>query len=187
MSVASMLLATICLGGCSTLSGDTPEPTVNVNEAVKQVDSILDGTVNAVRPQLKWRDGPARISERRNSFTNKANGEADVSRYRYVRTKVSKAKLNGLLAAITKYWNKEGFKASTSNPREPSLSGKAEDGRFAKFSMSSFGDVEFYVSVGALSSERSGDIKGEEGDQFPEAPNGGPDYTPDVQDSYWSK
>ncbi|MFF2812087.1 hypothetical protein ACFVT2_33910 [Streptomyces sp. NPDC058000] len=104
-----------------------------------------------------------------------------------MRTKVSKAKLNELLTDITKYWSKEGFKISTSNPREPSFSGKTEDGRFAKFSMSSFGDVEFYVSAGALSSERSGDIKGKEGDQFPKAPNGGPDYTPDLQDSYWSK
>lgn len=187
LPVASVMLVTSCLGGCSALPGGTAEPTINANQAVSQVDSTLDGTVNAVRPELKWRDGPAQISERRNSFTNKANGEVDVSRYRYVRTKVSKARLNELITNIAKYWSKEGFKISASNSREPSLSGKAKDGRFAKFSMSSFGDIEFYVSVGALSSERSGDIKGEEGDQFPQAPNGGPDYTPDVQDSYWSK
>ncbi|MCZ0971299.1 hypothetical protein O1L55_06950 [Streptomyces albulus] len=181
------MLATSCLGGCSALPGDTTEPTINANQAVKQVDSILDGTVEAVRPQLKWRDGPAHRSERRNSFTNKANGEVDVSRHRYVRTKISKAKLTKLATIVAKHWSEEGFKISFSKTREPSFSGHTEDDRFAKFSMSSFGDVEFYASVGALSSERSGDIEGEEGDQFPDAPNGGPDYTPDVRDPYWSK
>ncbi|WP_274914695.1 hypothetical protein [Streptomyces sp. WZ-12] len=104
-----------------------------------------------------------------------------------MRTKISQKKLTELLATVTKHWRKEGFKIAASNPREPSISGKTADDRFAKFSVSSFGDVELYASVGALSSERSGDVKGEEGDHFPGAPNGGPDYTPDVRDPYWSK
>ncbi|MFJ5677606.1 hypothetical protein [Streptomyces sp. NPDC093097] len=186
-AVAGALISTGFIGGCSVLPGGSPDPTINVDQAVKQVDSILDDTVETVHPQLKWRDGPARRSERRNPFTNKANGEVNVGRYRYARTKVSKTKLPELLATITKHWSMEGFKTIASNPREPSLSGNTKDGRFVKFSVSSFGDVELYASVGALSSESSGDIKGEEGDQFPQAPNGGPDYTPDMRDSYWSR
>ncbi|MFI0712797.1 hypothetical protein ACH4SK_19555 [Streptomyces inhibens] len=186
LAVAVAVLSSTFLGSCSLLRGDNPEPTVNVKQAIKRVDSVLDETLKAVHPRLKWRDDPAHLSERRNSFTNTADGEVRVGRERHVRTKISKAKLNELLTIVDKHWRKEGFKTKLLNPREPSISGTASDGCIVNFSVSGFGDVSIAASVGAVSDAPSGDIEGEEGDDFPKSPEGGPDYTPDVRDPYWS-
>ncbi|MFI7090623.1 hypothetical protein [Streptomyces lydicus] len=186
MVAAGAVLASGCLSGCSVLRDD-PEPTINVEQAVKRVDTVLDGTFGAIHPRLKWREGPAHMSEQRNSFTNTADGEVSVDRDRYVRTKFSKAKLKELLTVVYKHWAKEGFKLRDSNPREPSMSATAADGRIVSLKVGGVGDVRIGASVGALSDGPSGDIYGEEGDKFPKAPNGGPDYSPDVRDPYWSK
>ncbi|MFI0785620.1 hypothetical protein ACH4Q6_08505 [Streptomyces lydicus] len=183
---ACAVVASNFLSGCSVLRDD-PEPKVNVNQAVKQVDAILDKTFDAIHPRLKWREGPAHMSERRNSFTNTADGEVSVDRDRYVRTKFSKAKLKELLTVVYKHWAKEGFKLRDSNPRESSMSATASDGSIVSLEVSGFGGVRIGAGVGALSDGPSGDINGEEGDNFPKAPDGGPDYTPDVRDPYWSK
>ncbi|MFC9236060.1 hypothetical protein ACFTZK_06290 [Streptomyces decoyicus] len=185
--VAGVALASVCLGGCSFMRGDDPEPTVKVNQAVKRVDSVLDDTVQAVLPRLTWRDGPVRTTERRNSFTNTANGELTVGRTRHVRTKVAKQKLAELLKVVDKHWRRAGFKIGQAHAEVPSLSGTAPDGCTVKFSVSGFGEVRFDAGVGAISPGDGFHLDGEEGDTFPKAPNGGPDYTPDVQDPYWSK
>ncbi|MFF4603710.1 hypothetical protein ACFY12_13360 [Streptomyces sp. NPDC001339] len=158
-----------------------------MEQAVKQVDSLLNETFKMVSPRLKWRDDPAHMSQRRNSFTNKSDGEVRVGRQRHVRTKISKAKLTKLLAVVENYWRGEGFKITMLDPREPSISGKRSDGCVVNLSVTGFGDVSIAASVGALSDGPSGDVEGEEGDKFPEAPGGGPDYTPDAPDPYWSK
>ncbi|GAB7032388.1 hypothetical protein JCM4914_38490 [Streptomyces platensis subsp. malvinus] len=187
MAAASVVLVPSLLCGCSVLGESDPDPTLNVDQAVKRVDSVLDDTLHAVRPRMKWRDGPAHMSERRNSFTNMSNGEVSVYRDRYVRTKISKPKLKELLTVVYKHWAKVGFKLRDSNPREPSISATAADGRIVTLKVGGAGEVYIGASVGALSDGPSGDILGEEGDKFPEAPSGGPDYTPDVRDPYWSK
>ncbi|MFE1769745.1 hypothetical protein [Streptomyces sp. NPDC059008] len=183
----SVVLGSTLLGGCSIWGGDDPEQTINVKQAVKQVDSILDGTFKAVHPRLQWRDEPAHMSERRNSFTNTANGEMSVGRERHVRTRISKAKLTELLTDVDKYWRREGFKITLLNPREPSIMGERSDGCTVNFSVTGFGDVAISAGAGAQADLVSGDIEGEEGDKFPKAPNGGPDYAPDLRDPYWSK
>lgn len=185
--VVGVVLASACLDGCSFIQEDDPEPTMKVGEAVQRVDSVLDDTVKAVRPRLEWRDGPVRTTERRNSFTNTANGELTVGRTRHLRTKVSKRRLAELLNMVDKRWTSAGFKMGQVHAEVPSLSGTASDGCTVKFSMSGFGEVRFDAGVGAVSPGEGFHLDGEEGDIFPKAPDGGPDYTPDVQDPYWSK
>lgn len=182
-----LVLTSAALGGCSLLPAGEPEPTINAQQAVKQVDSVLDENFKAIRPRLKWRDDAAHMSERRNSITNQATGEVRVGRTRYVRTKVSKGRLAELLSVVRTRWTKEGFKVNEVDRRDPSISGESPDGCIVNFSVDGFGAVEISASVGALSDDPSGDIEGEEGDTFPKAPDGGPDYTPDMRDPYWSK
>ncbi|MEU6326253.1 hypothetical protein ABZ851_03015 [Streptomyces sp. NPDC047049] len=187
LAVVGVVLASACLDGCSFSREEDPEPTMKVSEAVKRVDSVLGDAVKAVHPRLKWRDGPIRTTERRNSFTNTANGELTVGRTRHLRTKVSKRKLAELLTVVDKRWRAAGFKMGQMHAEVPSLSGTASDGCTVKVSMSGFGEVRFDAGVGAVSPGEGFHLDGEEGDTFPKAPDGGPDYTPDVQDSYWSK
>ncbi|MCZ1018357.1 hypothetical protein [Streptomyces noursei] len=185
-AAVNVALASTCLAGCSALPGGDPDPTLNPNQAVKRVDAVLDDTFKTVRPELKWRDGPIRTTEGRNSFTNTSNGELTVGRTRYVRTKVSKEKLSELIKAVDTHWRREGFKVGELNPERPSLSATAPDGCTIKLSVGGVNNVYFDAGVGAISPGRGFQVKGEEGDKFPKAPNGGPDYTPDVRDRYWS-
>ncbi|MGW1377084.1 hypothetical protein ACWD6P_22850 [Streptomyces sp. NPDC002446] len=182
----SAVLVSGCLGGCSVLRSD-PEPTMNVNQAVKRIDAVLDGTFKSIRPRIKWRDGPAEARVRKNSFTNTDNGEVSVGRTRYVRTKVSKAKLTELMETVRSEWTTSGYEIGEVHSQEPTFSGTAPDGCIIRFGVTGFGSVKFSVSVGAVSPGTGGPVKGEEGGKFPKAPNGGPDYTPDVRDPYWSK
>ncbi|MEU9122511.1 hypothetical protein AB0C96_22060 [Streptomyces sp. NPDC048506] len=185
--VAAVVLASGASSGCSILSADDPEPKMHVNEAVKRVDAVLDDTFDAIRPKLKWRDGPAKISEGRNSFTNTANGEVTVGRTRYVRTKVSKAKLTELVKAVAGHWRGAGFKVGEMRPAGPSFSATAPDGCTIDFSVGGYDNISLSAGVGAISPGYGDEIEGEEGDKFPKAPNGGPDYAADVRDPYWSK
>ncbi|MFH8678990.1 hypothetical protein [Streptomyces lydicus] len=104
-----------------------------------------------------------------------------------MRTKVSKGKMAKLLSVVDRTWRAAGFKIVQARPKLPSLSAAAPDGCIVKFSVGGFGQVRFDAGVGAISPGRGFHVEGEEGDTFPKAPNGGPDYTPDVQDRYWSK
>ncbi|MGW1377085.1 hypothetical protein ACWD6P_22855 [Streptomyces sp. NPDC002446] len=184
--VAGVMLVSGCLGGCSVFRGDDPER-ANVKQAVKQIDSVLDDTFKAIRPRIKWREGPAHVSERRNSFTNTANGEVGVSRKRYVRTKVSKAKLTELIKDIYAQWRAAGYEIGEMIPQGPSFSATAADGCVINFRVGGYGNISISASIDVPSDAVSGDIRGEEGDKFPKAPDGGPDYAPDVRDPYWSK
>ncbi|MFH9246038.1 hypothetical protein [Streptomyces lydicus] len=186
MTVGLVMIVSGCLGGCSVL-WDGPEPASNVKQAVKRVDSALDDTFKAIHPRLKWREGPAESSENRNSFTNTANGEVSVGRSRYVRTKVSKVKLTELMKAVYGHWRAAGYKMGEVHAVGPSFSGTASDGCVLRFSMGGYGNISVSAGMDAVSSAVGGPIEGEEGDKFPEAPNGGPDYAPDVRDPYWSK
>ncbi len=160
---------------------------MHVGQAVKRIDLALEETFATVRPHLKWRDGPAKMNERRNSFTNTADGEVSVGRTRYVRTSLSKAKLAELAERVEKHWRAVGYKIGDVHSSEPAFSGTASDGCIIKFAVGGSGNVYFYAGVGAISPGYGGEVEGEEGDRFPKAPNGGPDYTPDVRDPYWSK
>ncbi|MGG2464441.1 hypothetical protein ACO0M4_32560 [Streptomyces sp. RGM 3693] len=164
------ILALSSLSACSTLRGGEPEPTIGVPQAVKQVDSLLDKIFKAVQPNLKWREGPAHMSEVKNSFTNKPTGEVHVGRHRYVRTKISEKKMTELLTAVSEHWKKERFEISSSNSRAPSLSGKASDGRVVGFTVGGAGDVDISAGIGALSDGPSGDIEGEKAISFPRLP-----------------
>ncbi|MGG7572767.1 hypothetical protein [Streptomyces sirii] len=183
---ASVMLVFGCLGGCSAFRGDDHDR-ANVKQAVKRIDSVLDDTFKAIRPRIKWREGPAHISAHRNSFTNTANGEVGVGRKRYVRTKVSKLKLTELIKAVYKHWWAAGYEIGEMNTRRPTFSATAADGCVINFSVGGYGNISVSASVDVSSDAVSGDIWGEEGDKFPKAPNGGPDYAPDVRDPYWSK
>ncbi|WP_405743256.1 hypothetical protein OG422_14735 [Streptomyces sp. NBC_01525] len=184
-ALASIFSFTV-LSGCSLIpgSGDAAYPTVD--KALRRVDSVLDDTLTGIRPRVRWRDGPAHMSERRNSFTNDANGEMDVSRQRHLRTQVSQGKKKELLKIVSRRWEEKGFEAKEQNNGRPSLLSEASDGCIAKIDVGGSGDVYISVGVSAVSSGPSGDIAGEEGDSFPKAPSGASDYTPDLRDPYWS-
>ncbi|AIA07721.1 hypothetical protein DC74_7297 [Streptomyces noursei] len=51
------ILASSGLSACSVLHDGEPKANIGVPQAAKQVDSILDNTFKAVRPELKWREG----------------------------------------------------------------------------------------------------------------------------------
>ncbi|MFF9482839.1 hypothetical protein [Streptomyces sp. NPDC014733] len=173
--------------GCSLFPGSGNASYPTVGKALQRVDSVLNDTLSGVRPRLRWRDGPAHMSERRNSFTNEVNDAMDVSRQRHLRTQISQGKKKELLKVVSRRWEEKGFEVKEQDDGRPSLLSEASDGCIVKIDVGGSGDVYISAGVSAVSSGPSGDIAGEEGDSFPESPSGAADYTPDLRDPYWSE
>ncbi|MEU4848555.1 hypothetical protein [Streptomyces gilvosporeus] len=172
----SAFVASGFLAGCSA-------PSMEVDEAVKKIDAALDDTFAAVRPALKWRDGPARMSQHRNSFTNEEDGEITVSRDRYVWTKISKSKTIVLAKAVEKHWKAKGYDPEFVSRKGSFVEYETPEGISVTFEVR--GDVVLIVAAIADTKYpgHSGNI--DDGD----FPNGLGDIgpVPNVRDPYWSK
>ncbi|MFG2140338.1 hypothetical protein [Streptomyces sp. NPDC048650] len=175
IATASLFTSSGVLTGCSA-------PSMGVNEAVRKIDAKLAGTFASVGPPLKKSDGPARITEGANSFTNEPNGEGVVARTGYVRTKVSKARVVVLAKAVEKHWKAKGYELENASRKVPTFEYSTPEGVSLTFDVN--GDL---ITIGATVSDVEypghGDI--DDGD----FPNGLGDVgpTPNVRDPYWSK
>jgi hypothetical protein len=159
---------------------------MDAQNASRRIDALLNKTLTAVHPRLKWRDGPAEITQHMDSL-NEPTGAVTVSRARYVRNKVSKEKLQKLFAAVETSWKNAGYGIENVNRREPSCTGRTPDDLRISFSVGGNGNVYFGASADAKDPQISGDVlPGEEGDEFPEGQSG-PEIAPDVDDPYWSR
>ncbi|TSB19492.1 hypothetical protein [Streptomyces benahoarensis] len=184
--VAAVGLLTVSSGvsGCSIVPG---APDLTVTQAVRKIDSSLNGVFGAIHPRVKWREGPGGMDVHDNSFTNKPNGVVSVHRERYLRTKVSGRKLDKITEVVRDYLKKSGFELEEKFIRPHFVSAKSPDGLEVGFLVEGSGGISIGASVDAKSPGHGGDIEGEEGDKFPTAPDGGPDHAPDLYDPYWSK
>ncbi|WP_162596905.1 hypothetical protein [Streptomyces sp. NEAU-S7GS2] len=186
-TVAVFSLAACSLSGCS-VPGSDPEPAMDVYQASKRINALLDETFAGVHPRLKWRDGPAETSGQ-DDILGRPNGSVTVSRTRYVRNEVSKGMVKILYGAVEKHWEAAGYKIGDVNAKEPSFTGMTPDGFSIRFSVGASGNVYFDASSPSAKypGYSGGAVTGEEGDEFPKGSGGGRDVSPDVHDSYWSK
>ncbi|WP_399088641.1 hypothetical protein ACGH2B_14185 [Streptomyces sp. BBFR2] len=183
--MAGMLLACTGISGCSIISGT---PDLTVDQALRKIDSSLDGVFGAINPRVKWREGPGEMSMHENSITREPDGTVGVHRTRYLRTKVSERNLDRMTAIVRKYLKGSGYELEEAVVRPHFVSAKSSDGLEVGFSAEEDGRISIGGSVDAKSpGGHGGDIEGEEGDTFPTAPNGSPDHRPDLRDPYWSK
>ncbi|MFI1967338.1 hypothetical protein ACH429_25005 [Streptomyces pathocidini] len=156
-------------------------------DAAQRLDELLDDTTTAIRPKLKWRDGSTEVLQRNDAALNEPNGEATVSKTRYVRTKVSPAKLDRLLKSVADRWKESGYEVKDTAPKQPGFAGRAPDGFSVRCAVGGSGNIYFDAASSAVEDPGySGTVPGEKGDRIPKDPDGYPLLKPDVTDPYWS-
>ncbi|MFG2532692.1 hypothetical protein [Streptomyces sp. NPDC048516] len=158
---------------------------MDTSQASRRLNELLDSTFASVKPALKWRDGDTEVLQVNDSVSNQPNGKATVSKTRYLRTKVSKKRLGGLMGVIERHWKASGYKITNINPKVPSFVGLTSDGFSIRFSVGRPGNVYFDAASPSVEDPGfSGTLK--EGDKFPPDSDGDPNIMPDVHDPFWS-
>ncbi|MCX5398026.1 hypothetical protein OHA55_13685 [Streptomyces sp. NBC_00102] len=91
---------------------------MNMQEAADRADSILDSTIEAINPEVRWTHGPS------------TSGSCDVTRRRTVMTVISDVRRGSLLGVVDRFWRNEGYEIiSTRNDSEvPAVYARTIDG-----------------------------------------------------------
>ncbi|MFD5034400.1 hypothetical protein ACFWM0_28920 [Streptomyces sp. NPDC058405] len=146
---------------------------MDMQEAANRADSILDGTLDAIKPEVKWTHGETTA------------GSCDLSRRRTVMTVISEQRRGAFLGVIDRLWRKSGYEITSvnSNKEFPAIYAKSSDGFGMSLSIGGKGQAFFEVATPCV--EESAVAK-------PTVESNGPDYSggpvprPNVHDDFWS-
>ncbi|WP_432104634.1 hypothetical protein [Streptomyces sp. bgisy091] len=78
--------------------GGVGDERMNMQEAAERADSILDATVENIKPAVKWVHGETSV------------GSCDLSRRRAVITVISEQRRGGFLGIVERGWERAGFR-----------------------------------------------------------------------------
>ncbi|GAA3728783.1 hypothetical protein [Streptomyces tremellae] len=146
---------------------------MNMQEAAEQADRMLDGTLDAVRPPVRWTHRPT------------TTGTCDVWRRRAVMTEISPQRRGAFLGVVERYWRGAGYEiSSVRNSREfPAVYARSPDGFGISLTVGGRGQV--FLEAATPCVRHSGVPR-------PRTPANGPDYQggpvpwPNVRDDFWS-
>ncbi|MFF8645544.1 hypothetical protein [Streptomyces sp. NPDC015345] len=112
------VFATLSLAGCSVTNNTADTKTrstqtrMDMQEAADRADEILDTTMEAIKPSVKWdrnapRSGPCA------DFKNDSTGRGDVKQSRYVLTIISPERRGSFIGVVERHWKKNGYKITS--------------------------------------------------------------------------
>lgn len=115
------LAALLTVTGCGVLedSQDGSEKgseviDVNMREAAEQADLILDETLGAIQPGVRWGHGPT--SENAcNNTESESSGKGAVLRRIAVLTVISDERRGNFLGVVERYWKNRGYEVTSVN------------------------------------------------------------------------
>lgn len=125
LHAAAALLAGLALAGCGMVTHDSgsrkAKPNMDMKTAAQTADSILDKTLDAVKPRVQWAHG-----EPTDSLCDSSGAPADtssVTRRRTVTTIISDERRGAFLGLVERAWRNRGYKITGNNPnkRMPAL------------------------------------------------------------------
>ncbi|WTL47050.1 hypothetical protein OG310_16290 [Streptomyces sp. NBC_01497] len=76
---------------------------MDMQGAAEHADSMLDGTLRAIKPEVAWAHGVT------------TSGTCDVSRRRVVMTQISEQRRGAFLGVVDRYWRSAGYKITAVN------------------------------------------------------------------------
>jgi len=132
LRAATVLLCGALLAGCQSTGGSADaRPLVELGTARAGIDGLLDGTARAISPHLKSADDAFQSSEHAGA-DNRPDGTAQLTRHRYVLTKVAQSKQQKLLETVRDYWKAQGYRVNEieglSGGGVPSVSARTPEG-----------------------------------------------------------
>ncbi|MFF2330733.1 MULTISPECIES: hypothetical protein [unclassified Streptomyces] len=120
---------------------------MDMQHAGQRSEAILDGTLAAIRPPVKWAYGaPAEAAC--STGLNEATETTTVTRSRNILTVVSEQRRGNLLGLVQRYWEQQGFKVVSVNSDKdmPRIRARHADGFTVSLEVGSIGNVS--ISAG---------------------------------------
>ncbi|GAA2421002.1 hypothetical protein GCM10010421_02960 [Streptomyces glaucus] len=173
--------ATFALSGCSMVDRSTGSSSDNgekramnmtMQQAAERADSMLDATLDAIEPSVRWTHGASTA------------GKCDVSRRRVVMTIISKERMGNLLGLVQRSWEKSGYRIKSVNKDEkfPAIYAQSSDGFGIALTVGAERQVFFEATTPCV---KPSDVAA------PTASPNGPAYEypiprPNVRSDFWS-
>ncbi|MEU4351627.1 hypothetical protein [Streptomyces sp. NPDC023838] len=142
----AMLAAVTACGPDGAQSGQTKSDervrTMNMQQAGEGSENILDATLAAIQPPVKWAYG-APMQEACSTDLNEPTGKTTVTRSRNILTIVSPHRRGNLLGVVQRYWESAGFKVTSvrDDGSMPWLRASRADGFSVSLQVGSVGNV----------------------------------------------
>lgn len=146
---------------------------MNMQDAANRADGILDATLGAISPQVKWVHGPTTV------------GSCDLTRRRAVVTSISPERRGSFLGVVERFWQQKKLtiKSVNNSKRFPAVYAQSADGFGVSLSVGAEGQAFFEVDSPCVDPSDVAE---------PAARANGPAYVsgpiprPNVQDDFWS-
>ncbi|MET8629922.1 hypothetical protein ABZW30_40430 [Kitasatospora sp. NPDC004669] len=155
-------------------------------QAVQQLNALLDDSMSGIRPPLLYWDGWPRSTEQSaEGFYEESLGYATATRDRYIMTKVARAKYGALLGVVERSWKAKGYTITAVSPEQPAIFASTPDGAEIAITFGAPGNITFTASVGPIPVIRDRDPFGVPVPE-PVMANGNLDVIPRYKDPFWS-
>ncbi|MFF3259261.1 hypothetical protein ACFYWO_08795 [Streptomyces sp. NPDC002932] len=178
-----VLLVVVVLAACQG-EAEPEEPAMDMQQAGQRSEAILDGTMAAIHPSVKWARGTPGESACSTGL-NRPTGTTTVVRSRNILTVVSEQRRGELLEQVRRYWKQQGAQdfSVKSDKNMPWIRATTADGFSLSLQVGSIGNV--FADAG-LSCAEDSDMTYPPG--TPGQP-GGPkkeELTPREHSDFWS-
>ncbi|MFE3646461.1 hypothetical protein ACFXO2_01175 [Streptomyces sp. NPDC059152] len=158
---------------------------MNMQQAAQHADSVISGTLSAVKPTVHWTHGES-TDGTCNDFKNDATGTGTVTRRAAVMTIISATQRGKFIEAVKHYWKDKGYviTAARDSSESPAIFATTSENFRLALEVGYKGQVFLNVVTPC--------VKQSEVTPPKTKPNG-PDYsggkipTPNVQSEFWSK
>ncbi|MFC9811823.1 hypothetical protein ACFVJM_07135 [Streptomyces virginiae] len=113
-AVLSVLAFTALAAGCGSggEKGDM-KPAMHLQQGAERADAILQETLGAVRPELKWNHGPGGSAGCTKGVAGAATGTGSAKRSITILTVVSEQRRGALIGVIERDWKSRGYKITS--------------------------------------------------------------------------
>ena len=177
-----VLLSTVltaCWGGTSR-----EEPKMDMQQVGQRAEEILDDTMEAIQPPVKWVRGAAMESPCSTDF-NDPTGTTTVVRSRNILTVVSERRRDELLKMVQRHWEKRGAKDFDvhSDEKTPRIRATTAGGLTVTLDVGYAGNVYIRAAFGCAQDSAMTYPEGTPGQ--PGGPEE-PERIPNERSSYWS-
>ncbi|MFD6231092.1 hypothetical protein ACFWFZ_30150 [Streptomyces sp. NPDC060232] len=149
-TVAALFLLAALVAGCSPGADDASAKTgmsMHMQEGAERADAILQETLAAVRPELKWNHGPGGSAGCTKGMAGAATGTGASNRLIAILTVVSEERRGALLGLIERAWKDRGYKITNVNksPKFPAIFARTPDGY--SLSVEVGGEGQFFLEA----------------------------------------
>ncbi|MDI3389853.1 hypothetical protein QIS99_27215 [Streptomyces sp. B-S-A8] len=187
MAWVALAVTLLCSCGAAPKEKDqtVERPRMNMQEAGDRDERLLDESINAVTPQVKWK----RYSSNEvacSTGVNEPTGTANVKRSRVITTKISEQRRGAFLGLIERHWKKNGYTltGADADPEMPSLFAKTPDSFAISVEFGYKGAAYFTITSPCAAESSLTFPAGTPGK--PDGPEEKPDPTPSHESDYWS-